>query len=311
MPKYIYICSAGHSGSTLLDLLLGSHTGIASLGEIDHLSKNLALNTTCSCGTPVRACPVWIEIISRLGASLGIDINADPYRLHLGYPKASVVIDRSHQTSLYLLRREVILGLAYLQLRFGNPGSHPLLPTVTRFIDNTFVVFNAARSVLGASMIVDSSKSYLKAVLLYQRSPDQVRILLLTRDGRGVYASNLKRGKPRAKAIRDWRNQYVRGLSLMRKHVHAAHRMQIRYEDLAADPASTLQSICEFLGLHFEDQMLDFRRKTHHVTNGNDMRFSTSTRIERDEQWRSILKPDDLQYFNRKAGWLNEQLGYF
>ena len=86
--------------------------------------------------------------------------------------------------------------------------------------------------------------------------------------------------------------------------------MQIRYEDLTADPAGTLQCICEFLGLRFEDQMLDFRWKTHHVTNGNDIRFSSSARIERDEQWRNSLKPDDLEYFNHKAGWLNEQLGY-
>jgi sulfotransferase family protein len=310
MPKYVYICSAGHSGSTLLDLLLGSHSQVTSLGEIDQLSKNLALNTVCSCGVPVRACAVWKEVILRVASNLGIDIMADPYCLHLGYPKASVVIDHSHQTSLYLLRREFILGLTYLHLRTGIawPGLPP--PSVAKAIDNNIAVFESVRSVLRTDMVVDSSKSYLKAISLYQRCPDDVRVLLLTRDGRGVYASNLKRGKPRAKAIRDWRNQYVRALPLLQKHVQAAHWMQIRYEDLTTDTVGTVRRICGLLDLPFEAQMLDFRRKTHHVANGNDMRFLTSAHIEHDEQWRTGLKPGDLEYFDRKAGWLNEQLGY-
>jgi hypothetical protein len=164
--------------------------------------------------------------------------------------------------------------------------------------------------VLRADLVVDSSKSYLKAILLYQRCPVDVRVLLLTRDGRGVYASNLKRGKPRAQAIRDWRNQYVRALPLLQKYVRAPHWMHIRYEELTTDTVGTLRRICGLLDLPFEAQMLDFRRKTHHITNGNDMRFLTSAHIERDEQWRTSLNPGDLEYFNRKAGWLNEQLGY-
>ena len=45
MVDWIYICSAAHLGSTLLDLLLGSHSRVASLGEISKLLKNIALNT--------------------------------------------------------------------------------------------------------------------------------------------------------------------------------------------------------------------------------------------------------------------------
>ena len=310
MPKYVYICSAGHSGSTLLDLLLGSHSRVASLGEIDHLPRSLALNTGCSCGVPVRACAVWREIVQRVGARLGIDVMTDPYALHLGFPKTWVVIDHNRQTPLYLLRRELILGFTYLQLRHGISRFCPLLPSVSRFVENNFAVFDAARSVLRAEMVVDSSKSYLKAALLHKRCPDEVRLILLTRDGRGVYASNLKRGKPRAKAVRDWRNQYVRALPLLRKNVQATHRMQLRYEDLTADTVGTLRSICEFLNLRFEEQMLDFRSKTHHAVEGNNMRFQSSALIKHDEQWRTALKPGDLEYFNRKAGWLNEQLGY-
>lgn len=52
--KVLYICSAGRSGSTLINLVLGSHSQCMSLGEIEHLPKNIALNTPCSCGAAAR-----------------------------------------------------------------------------------------------------------------------------------------------------------------------------------------------------------------------------------------------------------------
>ena len=52
--RVAFICSAGHAGSTLLDLLLGANSAAVSLGEITHLPKNLALNTPCTCVVTAR-----------------------------------------------------------------------------------------------------------------------------------------------------------------------------------------------------------------------------------------------------------------
>lgn len=307
---YVYICSAGHSGSTLLDLLIGSHPQIASLGEIDQLSKNIALNTECSCGSPVRECAVWQEVTRRVGEQIGVDVLADPYALHMGYPKASVVVDRQQQTKWYLARREVLLGLYYLHLLPGGSILHPLTGSITAAIDNNVRVFEAVRSVLDVQAVVDSSKSYLKAIALYRRHPDRVKLLLLTRDGRGVYWSNLKRGGARRRIVRDWRNQYARALPLLRRHVPADRMLQVRYEDLAADTRGVLEQVCGFIGLPFDSTILDFRSKTHHLANGNDMRLRGSSSVRLDEEWRQRLSEDDLGYFEQKAGWLNRQLGY-
>ncbi len=56
--------------------------------------------------------------------------------------------------------------------------------------------------------------------------------------------------------------------------------------------------------------MLNFRSKAHHVANGNRMRMSNSSEISPDNEWQSRLTPDDLRYFERKAGALNRTLGY-
>ncbi len=71
-PLIIYIIGRGHSGSTLLDLLLGSHPAIAGLGELKWLSekkksKKKARNERCACGAPSTAsCQFWKSIDAKL-----------------------------------------------------------------------------------------------------------------------------------------------------------------------------------------------------------------------------------------------------
>lgn len=310
MTKYVFICSAAHAGSTLLDLLIGAHTQVSSLGEISQLSKNIALNNDCSCGSAIRSCPVWQEALKIAGDEAGIDILAEPYALHMGYPLASRVVDASHQTRGYLTRRQLLLGLQYAQLRYGLPVSRVLPGLVDMGIDSNVRIYDAIRGVLHTDVIVDSSKSYLKAVSLYLRHPEHTRVLLLTRDGRGVLWSNIKKGVARGKGVREWRTTYSRAMPLLRRHIPQERCLRVRYEDLTGDTAGVLRSICDFIGLPFEPAMLDYRRKTHHIVNGNRMRLSSSSAIRADEEWKVRLSPEDLQFFERRAGSLNRALGY-
>ncbi|MCU0923931.1 MAG: sulfotransferase, partial [Burkholderiaceae bacterium] len=118
-PRVAYICSSGRSGSTLLNLMLGSHPDFVCLGEIEHLPKNVALDTVCTCGARVSACPFWNRVFDRLASDSGMDMRAEPYRHALGYLKASSVVDPRYQTKAYLVRRRFVLGLKYLQYRYG------------------------------------------------------------------------------------------------------------------------------------------------------------------------------------------------
>jgi hypothetical protein len=310
MHRYIYICSAGHSGSTLLDMLIGSHSRIASLGELNQLSKNIALNTECSCGDAIRSCKLWSEVIRAVGDQLGVDLASDPYQLFLGYPLASTVVDEHHQTRAYLLKRRLMLGIQYVQLRHRIGWLVPLLRQLTIGVENCARVFEAVSEELGVDAVVDSSKSYLNALQLYQRYPEQVRIILLTRDGRGVLWSNLKRGESRDRAIRNWRNRYDRAVPLMQLRVPKEHWLQIRYEDLTSDTAVVLQSVCRLIGVPYEERMLRFREKIHHIVNGNRMRLTDMSEVRTDIEWKFRLTPNDLRHFNRTAGRINQLLGY-
>ena len=138
--KYIYICSAGHSGSTLLDLLLGSHSQIESLGEIIHLAKNISLNTQCTCGEPVRSCLVWKQVVSILNEQLEIDIFSAPYTLNVGLPNPQVIKDKIHTTFHYKLRRKFLRGLRYIELKYELCFLKHFLNPIYEGIKNTILI---------------------------------------------------------------------------------------------------------------------------------------------------------------------------
>jgi hypothetical protein len=79
----------GRSGSTLLTLLLGSHSNAVALGESTQIPKDQALNTLCSCGTAVRNCTLWADVAGRLAQQERFaTIRERPYDLDLGFFRA-------------------------------------------------------------------------------------------------------------------------------------------------------------------------------------------------------------------------------
>ena len=310
MIDTVYICAAGRSGSTLLDLLIGAHPEAVSVGELLHLPKNLALNTVCACGEPVAACGFWAQVVGQLNRELGTDLFKRPYDLDLGFIVASTVIDRARQTRAYRLQRLLTLALIDAEHRLGIRAIGPLTQRFHDSIDQTLRVHAAIRQASGARVVVNSSKAFRYGVALQRRAPESVRIVLLTRDGRGVFHSRIKSGFSRKQSLAAWKNYYQRALPLLDRMVDPAHVLQVRYEDLTRDPRSELARIAGFLGLAFSEQMLDFRAKVSHILNGNAMRLSSSAEIRTDEKWRSEMRPDDAAFFAQHGQALNRKLGY-
>lgn len=308
-PRYVFICSAGHSGSTLLDLLLGGNRQVTSLGEITHLPKNLALNTRCTCGAPVRSCELWSAVIADISLEMGVRVETNPYMLDLGFIDAHKVIDKSHQTFWYKVIQKWLLGFYYLYLRYGIP----LIPAIGRHFDrvseNNWRLYETVLRATGKSVVVDSSKSYFKALAFYRHYPQDTRIIALARDGRGVFYSGLRRGaRPRA-AYYAWRHHYAHALPLYKRQLDPEHLLFIKYESLAREPAAELHRICSFLKITYEDGMLNRNDTIRHITNGNDMRFSTGP-IRLDETWRNALTASQTHYFDIRGKKLNSSLGY-
>lgn len=305
MKRDVFICSAGHSGSTLLDMMLGSHPRCESIGELVHLPMDMATNRTCTCGAPMRDCSLWPEVMRRMG----VDPVVDPYALNLGYVIAKVG-DKRRTSSLHRILTRPKNALKYAELRYGLDWLGALTPGFMEGIVNTLAVYDHIRDLTGKDVIVDSSKHYLRAIELYRKRPETTRIVVLVRDGRGVYYSCLKRGFGRRYSLSAWNQHYRRTLALLHKHVPEAHRITVQYEEIVQHTDATLGRICDFVGIDFVPDMLDFRATVHHNVNGNDMKFASASELRLDAAWRAQLQGDDLAYFERHAGDLNRRFGY-
>lgn len=72
----VYITSRGHSGSTLLSLLLGGHPKIVSGGELKMLINPNADRKLCSCHFVAPGqCPFWSQVQRHIMASVGVPLD--------------------------------------------------------------------------------------------------------------------------------------------------------------------------------------------------------------------------------------------
>ena len=62
----LYIAGYGRSGSTVLDMLLGSNPHMISMSELTHIFDFWEINSECSCGKPFRECDFWNRVFENI-----------------------------------------------------------------------------------------------------------------------------------------------------------------------------------------------------------------------------------------------------
>lgn len=137
------------------------------------------------------------------------------------------------------------------------------------------------------------------------------RVIYMVRDGRAVCNSHMRRaGVGMAQAVAAWKAEH-RHHRLARLSIPSHRVTTVRYEEFAAHPADVLEGVCEWLGLPYEDSILDLDAERH-VVGGNPVRFDASRRsvIRIDERWRQELSENDLRVFSSRGAALNRRLGY-
>jgi hypothetical protein len=293
-------------------MFMGSHPDVASLGELNMLGKVLSVERPCTCGAPLRTCAAWRDVFDRLQQEVGIDMPADPYGFHLWHVRARFNVDRARQTASYERRAKLINACLYarrlLPASFGDYV--PLPGSVKVAVENKMRLLGDIARVWGVQVVVDSSKNALEAIELARRWPDAVRVVLLMRDGRGVYYSHRTTGADKDASLRSWVHYYSRSAPLLQRHVPAQQLMCLRYEDFASNPKESARSLCDWLGLSPFSGMATLSGSAWHMVDGNETRFSAEKGIRLDERWRAGLVNDELSHFEAAAGALNRRLGY-
>ena len=314
--KSVYIMSSPRGGSTLLSLVLGRHADIANLGEVSFIPKLLALDELCTCQDQLNACSEWQSVFNLIKQETGADMLSDPYALHLDdvmkHKSGTGKIDHQYQTKWRMARSKLRGGIDAATLKyFPASGVLPSLPSIRKGADNTLALYQAAAKAWGKQVVVDASKLPRKAVHLYRQAPDNVRIIHLTRDSRGVAASR-KSHMQLAPAAQRWNYYHAMSLDLVDKWIAPEHCVRLKYEDFVNDPAAKMGELCDWLEIPHSEQTLDFDVdiKTHSA-GGNPTRFKFSEGIRPvDERWRTILSESDLAEVETICGDVSRRLGY-
>lgn len=283
--RVLFLGGLGRSGTTLVERLLGELPGVCCLGELVHLwQRGVVDNERCGCGEAFGDCSFWQAVGERaFGGWDTLDVD--------GLLSLKSQVDRTRY----------IPELAAPRLRPSASAR------VAAYVRAYRAVYEAACDITGCDVLVDSSKHASLAYCLRWCTDLDVRVVHMVRDSRGVAYSwwkqverpegtgaqaQMARLSP-AGAAAQWNAQnaafgLLPGLGLPTK--------RIRYEDVTADPRTTLREMAGFAGAPPHDSDLSFLTDASvdlhacHTVSGNPMRFQTGrVALRRDDAWHSSL----------------------
>lgn len=303
IPTVLYIAGYGRSGSTVLDVVLGSSDRVVSAGELVYLGQEWQhQNRTCACGTDYRHCPFWkgmfstpeeVEEWKRVARRV-------EYRNSLFHLLTDSIPDRDRQA----YRREIRAHFSHIAER----GS--------------------------ASVVVESSKSARHAAgrfwALRNIAGLDVKVLHLVRDGREVLRSVVEKGTNwAAEGYREEKRMLgvrttigwmlANSLALVLGNALDGNRyLRIRFEDLLNDPEPVLRKIGGFAEIDVSGivRRIDSAEpfSIGHNVGGNRLRHQNAVRLrQQDKDERASWEGLSLNHrvlFGLLGQGLNTALGY-
>ena len=313
-PILVYIVGKGHSGSTMLELLLNRSANIAAMGEIDMLALQVYRDEEtrwvgrCSCGERPQDCSYWGTVIREINSQYGVDFVRKPFK----WPISDVGIEEEYGVrrplawSWYRFHR-LVRTVAY---RGSGQVVGPFGRQYRQWIANRDYVATQYAKVRGVEAVVDASKDPLQMrdIVAYSQLP--VRILFLTRDVRGLAWSAVRRRRNTAvREARRWTKLNAHILSLL-AGIDPNIWLHIPYESVCADSEVALNRIHRFIGVERRALSPLEERSRRHTVAGNRTRLRDLTDIREDQSWRENLSKADIDAIRAVAGDLAARLGY-
>ena len=281
--RVLFIGGWTRSGSTLLDVLVGAHTGFFSTGELSSFwERGLVKGRQCGCGRRVRECPVWTSVMKEAFGSVDEQIRLAPEVMR--WQRAAV---RLKNVPRILSHRGA-----------GKPWEP--LDRYTEVLDQ---LYRGIAAETGARVIVDSSKNVQDAAVLRLLPSVDPYLVHLVRDPRAVAHSmqrkvmlqddegdpvDMPRSSPASSAA-GWLRVNL-AAELVRRRYGGGRSIRVRYEDLASDPRAAVESIVRFTGeepggVDWEDSKTLILPGNHTVW-GNSSRFRTGRlEVRSDDEW--------------------------
>lgn len=184
----------------------------------------------------------------------------------------------------------------------------------TTYADAVRAVYAAYAVSRGKSRYGDKTPKYVIKMPLLARLFPEARFVHIIRDGRDVALSLLDVSfGPRTVegAALLWRRMVMQGRRDGRRL--DGRYVEVRYEDLVAEPRPSMQRVCAFLDLPYDEAVLRYfeRRDLHReIKNPQHHRHIREPPTPGLRDWRTAMTPRDVAAFESIAGSLLERLGY-
>lgn len=298
MLDLLYVLSPGHSGSTLLGLVIGAHPQIATVGELKWAPDSFRDDDPCSCGKGMRHCDFWRQVQQRV-AQRGMDLAQEGFRVH--YTKR----ERAHEK---LIARQVGSPLVEVLRRTAIAAWPAAARDRLHTLAYNITLMGAILDVTGGSVFLDTSKDASRLRYLSESRSLRIKVVHLIRDGRAVAYSLIKKGYDPDVAASDWVSEHRQALRLKRSF-ERSDWMSLRYETFCESPDATLAEVCEFAGVDVQRRTLDYRGWQSHVI-GNRMRLESSNEIRLDTSWQTRLQGAPRAAVEAVTGSMNRKFGY-
>lgn len=187
-------------------------------------------------------------------------------------------------------------------------------PTFSGVVES---VFRAYADHHGKTRWGDKTPIYVRSIPLLVNLYPQARFVHLIRDGRDVALSYLSVPWGPAtvrEAAYKWRRDTTAGMRFGR-NLGPERYLEVRYEDLVADPRSSLQAICDFVDIEYSEDLLEHHRdaesRVQAPADGAPF-HAAATRPPTSglRDWRTQMEGPELRIFESIAGRVLAQLGY-
>lgn len=273
----VYIATLPRSGSTMLGMMLGNHPDIFHMGESSYWGKLNPKDIKCSCGV------VGCNILSAVHESI-----LDSQDVFSIYDVCRIIDKIEEPNKAY---HSLSLGGNYSA---GNILEDELRAKILSSCEGLDQLADSFRKIISKKNIIDNTKCIDIAEYL---SEEKWKIILLTRDPRGLAYSNKKSGirKNVPRSLKSKIPVYVNFAKKAKNLVIRENVIHVRYEDLCLETSDTLRSISDFIGVNFEKNMLNFKTDKGHALMGNRMRFDDNQEVREDLEWITGLSAEEQQ----------------
>lgn len=283
----IYIASTGRSGSTLLDMLLGSHSQIATAGEIQilpHEMINNGVNQPCGCGQPIAECPFWHQIIEQVQP--------------LAKPQPQIHYFREQHNTSHTLRYKHLLEFHYKNILESQQDVIDIYGRNNYQLFEKFLDITEQFTQVKPTWIVDASKDPYRLLWLVKSDLFNIKVLHLVKNPKAFAYSMTRRilnnenyrGQAYKLTIQktvSWliHNYLIRKIA--QNYLSSSDYLLVNYEKLASEPQKTFQEVLNLIGCQSESNFeQEFKSNTIHTIAGNPMRYKPR-KIILDEAWKN------------------------